>query len=32
MYKRDVVVVVLSFLGLFLCLQHEGNFSFRKAW
>jgi hypothetical protein len=32
MYKRDVSVVVLSFLALFLCLQHEGNFSFRKAW
>lgn len=32
MYKRDVAVVILSFLALFLCLQHEGSFSFRKAW
>lgn len=32
MYKRDVAVVIVSFLALFLCLQHEGNFSFRKAW
>jgi hypothetical protein len=32
MYKRDVAVVILSFFALFLCLQHEGNFSFRKAW
>lgn len=32
MYKRDVAVLILSFLALFLCLQHEGSFSFRKAW
>jgi hypothetical protein len=32
MYKRDVAVVILSFLALFLCLQHEGSFSFNKAW
>jgi hypothetical protein len=32
MYKRDVAVIILSFLGLLLCLQHEGSFSFRKAW
>lgn len=32
MYKRDVAVVILSFFALFLCLQHEGSFSFRKAW
>ncbi|WIA13628.1 hypothetical protein OEZ85_007192 [Tetradesmus obliquus] len=32
MYKRDVAVVILSFFALFLCLQNEGNFSFRKAW
>jgi hypothetical protein len=31
MYKRDVAVVILSFLALFLCLQHEGSFSFNKA-
>eukprot|EP00879_Flechtneria_rotunda_P012428 GHRR01012978.1.p1 GENE.GHRR01012978.1~~GHRR01012978.1.p1 ORF type:complete len:348 (+),score=131.18 GHRR01012978.1:48-1091(+) len=32
MYKRDVAVVILSFVALLLCLQHEGNFSYRKAW
>ncbi|KAF8060078.1 hypothetical protein HT031_005017 [Scenedesmus sp. PABB004] len=32
MYKRDVAVLLLSCFALFLCLQYEDNFSFRKAW
>jgi hypothetical protein len=32
MYKRDVAIVLLSVIALFLSLQDEGSFEFRKAW
>lgn len=32
MLKRDVAIVLLSCFALFLFVQREGSFSFRKAW
>ncbi|MEW5319862.1 MAG: hypothetical protein WDW38_010982 [Sanguina aurantia] len=32
MYKRDVAIVLLSFVAILVSLQHEGSFSYRKAW
>jgi hypothetical protein len=32
MYKRDFGILLLSVLALYLSLQHEGAYQFRKAW
>ena len=32
MYKRDFGILLLSVLALFLSLQHEGAYQFKKAW
>ena len=32
MYKRDVGILMLAMAGIYLSIQHEGAFNFRKAW
>ena len=32
MYKRDVAVVLLACIAILVSIQHEGTFSYRKAW
>jgi hypothetical protein len=32
MYKRDVAAIVITLIALYVSLQSEGRFSFRKAW
>ncbi len=32
MYKRDFAVVLLSVCALYLSLQREGAYEFKKAW
>jgi hypothetical protein len=32
MFKRDVGVLLIACIALFVSLKTEGSFSFRKAW
>jgi hypothetical protein len=32
MYKRDFAVLLLSAFAIYFTIQHEGAFSYRRAW
>jgi hypothetical protein len=32
MYKRDFGILLLSAIAVYVSLQQEGTFNFRKAW
>ena len=32
MYKRDFAILIVSAFAIYFTIQHEGAFTFRKAW